>query len=230
MIEKHGTMDVPRVKYLWLRMANFVKIILVYLVTASTSLGVQETRHGGELLDTKILLSAVAKIQRLQNKLSIKVTGLASEAELCKVRNKLFRCNLQTISHSFETGIAKSNVSRLKSGLLLNLFEAQAMNTWSEPELETVSWARRGPDQTKSIFITTTNTRTSLSSSITNWKRGECSVLMSFLCSLPRYNDNEISDLTRQDPPKALIRFGLQRKRLYTPRTKASQYLSIEKS
>ena len=88
-------------------MANFVKIILVCLVTASTSLGVQETRHGGELLDTKILLSAVAKIQRLQNKLPIKVTGLASEAELCKVRNKLFRCNLQTISHSFETGIAK---------------------------------------------------------------------------------------------------------------------------
>ena len=121
-------------------MANFVKIILVYLVTASTSLGVQETRHGGELLDTKILLSAVAKIQRLQNKLSIKVTGLASEAELCKVRNKLFRCNLQTISHSFvTTGIAKSNLSMLKSGLILNLFEVQAMNTWSEPELETVS-------------------------------------------------------------------------------------------
>ena len=71
VIEKHGTMDVPRVKYLWLRMANFVKIILVYLVTASTSLGVQETRHGGELFDTKILLSAVAKKkQRLQKKLS----------------------------------------------------------------------------------------------------------------------------------------------------------------
>ena len=75
-------------------MANCVKIILVCLVTTSTSLGVQETRHGGELLDTKILLSGVAKIYRLQNKLSIKVTGSASEAELCKVRNKLFRRNL----------------------------------------------------------------------------------------------------------------------------------------
>ena len=66
------------------------------------------------------------------------------------------------------------------------------MNTWPEPETETVCLVRPEPNQTRSIFITTTNTRTSRSLSTTNWKRGKFLLLMTFPFSLARFVYNEL--------------------------------------
>lgn len=58
-------------------MANCVKIILVFLVTTRASLGVQETRHGGNFI-----LTVVAKIQRLKRKEIVKVRGALASRQL----------------------------------------------------------------------------------------------------------------------------------------------------
>ena len=98
VIEKHGTMMIPAVKYIWSRMANCVKIILlVFLVTTRASLGVQETRHRGNFI-----LTGDVKIQRLKRKEIVKARGALTsrqiQSKLWKVRNCPDVRNLQTIT------------------------------------------------------------------------------------------------------------------------------------